>query len=79
MSQQPAAPPASPPRRHRRRGRLLFASAAVLAILGIVVLSTPFSGLACFAAMIVFVAACMRTLAGEDVDDRAAIGLELNR
>jgi hypothetical protein len=52
------------PKRHRVR--VMFALFAVLAILSLFVLHGPLSGVAGLAAMLVFIAACIAALRGED-------------
>jgi hypothetical protein len=56
----------------RRRGiRLGFALFGVLAVLAFFVLDGPVAGVVAFAAMLVFIVACIRALSNEDADDRA--------
>jgi len=52
----------------RRRVRVLFALSAVLAILSLFVLDGAVGGVAALAAMLVFIAACIAALRGEDAE-----------
>ena len=54
----------------KHRGRIAFAFVAVLAILGIFVLHGVAAGVAAFAAMFGFIAACIYALHRQDADVR---------
>jgi Flp pilus assembly protein TadB len=60
----------------RRRAFSWFALVVVLSVLGLFFLDGASAGLVLFAAMLIFILACIRALAGQDrpPDDRAGLG-----